>query len=199
MTRNSESDFILRIVILSGVGGIFLFKLMGGNLYDFYLAVLYPVVLILTAGAIDFIWRKRGAMAAGAIIMVIVGLNLTAIAKAHHPQGLAVKRETVAWTIGQLNGKDFELDSLSGCSRYNGMRYLFFLENMEPVKSFVDQDLSWLYPDLNKQANAEYLVTFATPDDLTKIDRQRYDRLVSQTEAKQRFGDLEVLITKNGL
>jgi len=70
---------------------------------------------------------------------------------------------------------------------------------MEPLKSFVDQDLSWLYPDLNKQANAEYLVTFATPDDLTKIDRQRYDRLVSQTEAKQRFGDLEVLITKNGL
>jgi len=126
------ADWVLRIVILSGVGGILLFKLMGGNLYDFYLAVLYPVVLILTAGAIDFIWRKRGAMAAGAIIMVIVGLNLTAIAKAHHPQGLAVKRETVAWTIRQLNGKDFELDSLSGCSRYNGMRYLFFLENMEP-------------------------------------------------------------------
>ncbi len=188
---------VLRIVILSGVGGILLFKLMGGNLYDFYLAVLYPVVLILAARSIDFIWRKWGKFVAVTALLVIVGLNLLVVARAYHPQGLAAKRDAVAWTASELGGKDFELDSLSGCSRYNGVRYLFFLENMEPVKSFVDQDLSWLYPDGNKRVSLEYLVTFVTPYNLKENDRQRYNYLISQTQTIQRFGDLEVLITKN--
>lgn len=190
------ADKILRILILSGVFGIALFRLGGGNLYDFYLAVLYPVVLILAARSTDFIWRKWGVIAAGVIMVVIVGLNLTVIANVYHPQGLAIKREAVEWTKGQLNGREFELDSLSGCSRYNGVRYLFFLENMEPAKSFVDQDLSWLYPSYDEQSKPEYLVTFSTPNDLTEQDRERYRFLSGQAEAKRSFGDLEVLITK---
>ena len=55
-----RADKVLRIVILSGVVGIFLFRLGGGNLYDFYLAVLYPVVILLTARAIGFILEKWG-------------------------------------------------------------------------------------------------------------------------------------------
>ena len=191
---SQPADQILRIVILSGVGGIFLFKLMGGNLYDFYLSVLYPVVLILAARAVYFIWRKWGKIAAIVGLGVIVGLNLATIIRVYHPQSLLVKQQAVAWAISQVGKKDFELDSLSGCSRYNGVRYLFFLENMEPVKSFVDQDLSWLYPSYDEQSRPEYLVTFATPSDLTGKDRKRYNQLQTSSIAAKHFGDLEVLI-----
>ena len=196
MTRNSESDFILRIVILSGVGGIFLFKLMGGNLYDFYLAVLYPVVLILTAGAIDFIWRKRGAMAAGAIIMVIVGLNLAAIIKAYHPQGLAVKRQAVAWAISNVGNEEFDLDSISSCSRYNGVRFLFWLAGKEPQQSFVDPELSWLYDKKGDYMKPKFLVTFTTPNDLTPDQKEKYNQLKLDAVNSEMFSpDLEVIIS----
>lgn len=135
-------------------------------------------------------------LAGGVIVAVIVGLNLTTIFKAYHPQSLAVKQAAAAWAAEQLNGREFELDSLSGCSRYNGVRYLFFLENMEPAKSFIDNDLSWLYPSYDEQSRPEYLVTFSTPNDLTEQDRERYQFLSEQAEAKRSFGDLEVLITK---
>lgn len=193
-TSSSEADAILRLMIISSAGGILVFKLLGGNLYDFYLAVLYPVVLLLAARAIDFIWRKWGISAGGLVLAVIVGFNLTAITRAYHPQGLAIKQAAVAWAAEKMEGKDFGLDSLSGCSRYNGVRYLFFLENVEPVKSFVDNDLSWLYPVYNRQAKPEYLVTFVTLDGLIEQDRELYNQLVSRSISRKRFGDIEVII-----
>lgn len=195
-TSGSAGDKIVRLVIISGIAGILIFKLFGGNLYDFYLAILYPVTMLLAAKSIDFIWRKWGIVAAGVITTAIVGLNITAIYRSYHPQSLAIKQEAVAWTVEKMRGKEFELDSLSRCGRYNGARYLFFLEDKEPVKSFVDNDLSWLYPSYDRRPEPEYLATFATPNDLTEQDRKRYEDLVDMAEATEDFGDLEVLITK---
>ena len=196
MTRNSESDFILRIVILSGVGGIFLFKLMGGNLYDFYLAVLYPVVILLVARGLDFIWEKWGKIVAVSVMVIIVGLNLFIILKSYHPQGLAVKQQAVAWVISNVGKEEFDLESISNCSRYNGVRYLFLLGGKEPQSSFTDQDLSWLYDKKDDYMKPKYLVTFITPDDLTPEQNKQYNQLKTESiESKLFTSSLEVIIS----
>ncbi|GEM_PF-2428769 len=196
MTRNSESDLILRIMILSGVGGIILFRLMGGNLYDFYLAVLYPVVILLAARVIGFIWEKWGKIVAILGLGTIVGLNLLIIFKAYHPQGLAVKRQAVAWVISKAGNEEFDLDSISNCSRYNGVRYLFLLDRKEPLSSFVDQDLSWLYDKKGDYIKPKYLVTFITPDDLTPEQNKKYNQLKQGAINSKIFSPgLEVIIS----
>lgn len=190
------ADKILRILILSGVVGIVLFKLVGGNLYDFYLAVLYPVVILLAARVIGFIWEKWGKIVAVSALGAIVGLNLFLIFKSYHPQGLAVKQQAVAWTIFNMGKEVFDLESISNCSRYNGVRYLFLLGGKEPQSSFVDQDLSWLYDKKDDYMKSKYLVTFVTPDDLTPEQNKQYNQLKQGSINSKIFSPgLEVIIS----
>jgi hypothetical protein len=196
MTRNSESDLILRILILSGVAGIFIFRSRGGNLYDFYLAVLYPVVILLVAGVLDFVWEKRGKIVAISVLGIIVGFNLFIISKSYHPQGLAVKQQAVAWAISNVGKEEFDLDSISNCSRYNGIRYLFLLGGKEPQSSFVDPDLSWLYDKKGSYLKPRYLVIFITPDDLTPEQNKQYNQLKQGPVNSKIFSPgLEVIIS----
>ncbi|MBI5357140.1 glycosyltransferase family 39 protein [Candidatus Collierbacteria bacterium] len=193
----TPENSILRILILSGIVGIFIFRSRGGNLYDFYLAVLYPVVILLAAGGINFIWEKWGKIVAVAGLMVIVGFNLFIISKSYHPQGLAVKRQAVVWAISNVGNEEFDLDSISSCSRYNGVRYLFLLSGKEPQSSFVDQDLSWLYDKKAGYMKPRYLVTFITPDDLTPEQNKKYNQLkMDDIESKVFSPSLEVIISK---
>jgi len=191
-----EADRILRILILSGIGGIFIFRSRGGNLYDFYLAVLYPVVILLAAGVLDFIWEKWGKIVAVSVLGIIVGFNLFIISKSYHPQGLAVKQQAVAWAISNVGKEEFDLDSISNCSRYNGIRYLFLLGGKEPQSSFVDPDLSWLYDKKGGYMKPRYLVTFITPDDLTPEQNKQYNQLKTESiESKFFNSSLEVIIS----
>ena len=191
-----RADKVLRIVILSGIGGIFLFRLGGGNLYDFYLAVLYPVVILLTARAIGFIWEKWGKIVAVSALGIIVGFNLLVISKSYHPQGLAVKQQAVAWAIANVGKEEFDLESISSCSRYNGVRYLFLLSGKEPQSSFVDQDLAWLYDKKDGNMKPKYSVTFVTPDDLTPEQNKQYNQLKQGPVYSKIFSPgLEVIIS----
>ncbi|MBI2309933.1 hypothetical protein HYU89_03455 [Candidatus Collierbacteria bacterium] len=190
------ADRILRIMILSGVVGIFIFRLWGGNLYDFYLAVLYPVVLLLTARVVDFIWKKWGRIVTIAGLGIIVGLNLLIIIRAHHPQGLAIKRQAVAWVISNVKKEEFDLESISNCSRYNGVRFLFWLAGKEPQQSFVDPELSWLYDKKGDYMKPKFLVTFTTPNDLTPDQKEKYNQLKLDAVNSEMFSpDLEVIIS----
>lgn len=190
-------DRVLQMIILSGVGGIVIFKLIGGNLYDFYLAVLYPVTLLLAARTIDFIWRKWGIITAGFVTAVIVGLNLTAFMRAYHPQGLAVKQEAVSWVADMLSGKSFALESFSGCNRYNGIRYLFLLKKSEPVMSFMDPNLFWLYDKTPAAEYPDYIVVFVTPSDLTANEWKRYNEVATNVVARKVLGEFEVVVVNN--
>ena len=195
-TSRSEADRILSIVISSGVVGIFIFRLGGGNLYDFYLAVLYPVVILLAARAISYIWEKWGRIVAVLAVVIIAGFNLFIISKSYHPQSLAVKQQAVAWAISNVGKEEFDLDSISNCSRYNGVRYLFLLGGKEPQSSFEDQDLSWLYDKKGGYMKPRYLVTFITPDDLTPEQNKQYNQLKQGPVNSKIFSPgLEVIIS----
>lgn len=193
-----EGNKILQLIIVTGTAGILIFKLFGGNLYDFYLAVLYPVVILSAAGTIVFIWEKWGRIVAVSALGIIVGLNLFVIFKSYHPQGVKAKEQAVAWAILAVGKEEFDLDSMSNCSRYNGIRYLFLLGGKEPQSSFVDQDLSWLYDKKAGNMKSKYLVTFVTPDDLTPEQNEQYGRLKRVAVASKVFNSgFEVIISEH--
>jgi hypothetical protein len=130
------------------------------------------------------------------VLSAIVGFNLLIIFRAYHPQGLAVKRQAVAWVISNVGKEEFDLESISNCSRYNGTRYLFLLGGKEPQSSFVDQDLSWMYDKKDEYMKSKYLVTFITPDDLTPEQNKKYNQLKTEAvESKVFSPSLEVIIS----
>lgn len=188
---------LFAVLLASGVFGITLFHLQGGDLYDFYLAPMVPLVILATASAINWIWTKYIPVVAVAVLTLIVGANLIAFSRLYHPQGLQLKQAAVSWALSQVGDRDFALESISTCSRYNGVRYLFMLQGKEPTASFMDPSLSWLYDRPPEIDMPELLVVFATPNDIPATEETRYNQLVRDSLAIKQFGDLSILVVNN--
>lgn len=199
LKRNKPAGVVLSAVIVAFVIGFVAFRIFGGDLFDFYLAGLYPVFLLSSAAGIwalirrfrGFRWGVAGSVAA----TVLLNLNFSRIS--FHPQGLAIKQQAVAWAVRRVEHRQFALESISRCSRYNGIRYLFMQTGIEPSISFMDPNLSWLY---DRPPTGEYpgtFVVFVTPDDLSEAGRTRYNLLAAKAYAREQFGAIEVLIASN--
>lgn len=199
--KKKISDLSLAVVIGSGIGGISLFRFLGGDLFDFYLAPLYPVFLIAATICITSLMRslshRAGPSALTTILIAVFALNIFSVSVARHPQGLSTKQQAVTWAIEQTGNQPFALESLSRCHRYNGIRYLFMLAEKEPVMSFMDPDLSWLYDAPPATTYPATFVAFATPDDLSLDQEKRYNALIERSIARKRFGAFDVVISDN--
>lgn len=195
-SERKTSDKLLILFFTAGIGGFLLFRLSGGNSFDFYLAALYPIFLLSTAAMLTTLWDAHKVMAM-AIIAGIVSLNIFAFLFARHPYGLGVKQEAVSWVADMLSGKSFALESFSGCNRYNGIRYLFLLKKSEPVMSFMDPNLFWLYDKTPAAEYPDYIVVFVTPSDLTANERKRYNEVATNVVARKVLGEFEVVVVNN--
>jgi hypothetical protein len=195
LRKKKESDFAITISILSGVGGISLFRFFGGDLFDFYLTPLYPVFLIVTAALLVSV-AKRKYLILSALGVVFL-MNGAFLLKVQHRQGLLLKQQAIAWVVDQVDDRPFALESISRCHRYNGIRYLFMLEGTEPVMSFMDQNYSWLYHELPATSYPLLFVAFVTPQDLTAADETRYNELKRRAINSKQFGDFDVVIADN--
>lgn len=188
-------DLVITLILISGTIGIFLFRLIGGDLFDFYLADLFPIFLIAASVALRF---QRTTPATFATILIALAVfHFFAFAHASHPQSLALKQQAVAWVSQETNGQQFALDSLSRCHRYNGIRYLFMIGGKEPSMSFMDPSLSWLYGVPPSTVYPNLFVAFVTPQDLTKEDEERYNQLKRRAIAHKAFGDIDVVVSDN--
>lgn len=223
--KRKTNDGVVLAIILSGIMGILLFRIQGGDLFDFYLAPLYPVFFIATAVFIasfmhslgekkrlswmerryPMIYRRAKPSALTTILIALFALHIFSVLGARHPQSLAVKQQAVAWVTEQVGDRPFALDSLSRCHRYNGIRYLFMLDGHEPVMSFMDPNYAWLYdePPASTQRGEPatsyppIFVAFVTPNDLTAVDESRYNELKRRAIDSKQFGDFDVLIADN--
>lgn len=189
------SDALLLLFFCSGIGGFLLFSISGGDLFDFYLASLYPIFLLSSARIAGFLWNQHTILII-IVLFLVVFQNVTSISSSFHSQGLAVKQEAISWVVDNTPGQ-FAVESLSRCHQYNGIRYLFMLARHEPVMSFMDPTLSWLYDSQPATTYPNTLVVFATPADLTFSQQARYNELLRHMIAHRSFGEFEVLVVHN--
>lgn len=187
------------VLIMSGsvMIGIVIFRSYGGDLYDFYLTPFFPVMVLAVAEIIGSWWIGWKRFVAMAILLAIMSLNGIIFSRLYHPQGLELKQAAVAWATNQVGDKDFALESISGCSRFNGVRYLFMLQGKEPTMSFMDPSFSWLYHRPPEADRPRLLVVFTTPNDIPASAETRYNQLVRDSLAVKQFGDLTILVVNN--
>jgi hypothetical protein len=57
----------------------------------------------------------------------------------------ADKMEAVNYAKRYLNNQNYALESIGGCQRFGGYRYLFAKNIYKPVSSYIDPYFGWLY------------------------------------------------------
>ena len=100
----------------------------------------------------------------------------------------------------QIGDKPFSLDSLSTCWKYSGYRYLFAIFGREPVKSYVDPNLAYLYGTTPvAEKHPPTVVTFVINDFVPETEQfyKRYALLKSHEIKSSIFGVIEVIIMDN--
>lgn len=184
--------FQLMITLL----GIFLFGLLFPNhLHEYFLSPLFPSFFFLMALTIEKVFSKDQKFIKIAIVAALVFFNSRAVLTASNTLGLKNKMEGVKFTLRETKNEPFFLESLSSCFKYNGTRYLFYLEGKEPVKSFMDPYYTWLYDQEPWEKNPKTGVIFVSHDKNETNDFwEKYSQYQSKVFKKERFGDLEVLL-----
>lgn len=171
------SYFFLLLIGLNLYGNFF-----SSDLFDHYLATLFPVFLL--ALAVILVRLPKPLASIG--LIAFIGLNLFTFSRTTTQDSFLLKRQAVAWTIEQVGDQPFALDSLSSCFRYNGTRYLFTLAGREPAQSFVDSNFSWLYH--------APLATSYTPNKVIFVHADYTGSLPNNIIASQTFGSWKVLL-----
>jgi len=176
--------------------GIMLFNLFYADyLGEYFLSVLLPSFILLFALTLVKIFPSQQSLAKIVIVFSLAAVNVYLVLTAVNFIGLKNKIEAVNYSLEQVDGRPFFLDSLSSCFRYNGIRYLFYLGGQEPVQSFMDPHYAWLYDQAPAEEKPQQGVVFVTHDESeTGEFWTRYGDYLRKTIARKKFGGLEVLI-----
>ncbi len=188
---------IVKFFLLSTLFGVIIYKgLLGRPFFDHYLSTLIPIVVVILAIIIDRIFlisRKMGLL----LIIFFILFNLYQLSGLNHTFGFSIKSQAIKWAINNVD-EDFALESLSQCFKYNGYRYLFYYYGKEPIKSYVDQNLFYLFDELPKAEHPNELVVMVGCD-YNREDRlmDLYNKYKKYLIKSRKFGCLEVLIIDN--
>ena len=185
--------FVVSLYIGISIYGL-LFK---GDLFDHYLATLFPVFFISVGYVLARLSRKLPFLVF-IVLGVIVCSNVRQLLTVKHEFGYADKVKAVKWAIATVGDNDFSLDVLSSCFRYNGYRYLFYLFGKEPVKSYVDANFTYLYDTPPATTHPKYLIVLTNPDNPeAETYWKEYTRYKTKLITSSQFGTIEVLVVDN--
>lgn len=199
LTRKKPGESLLALFYLITFIGVFLYgNLIGFDLWNHYLCILFPVFLLTVAWFFDRWWQGQWYLLVPLFLTAFLGFNLRGFLLYKPPFNFSNKIAAVAWTKEVLGEEEFSLESLSQDFRFNGIRYLFYLAGKEPVISFVDPPLFWLY---DKEPGGQYpenFVVFVSHDFSEDSEEdQLYQQYHEETIMSQTFEDMEVLIVNN--
>ncbi len=175
----------IKLLLLSYFISLGVFGLLGFSLFDHYLTGLMPIWAILTTTVIKRLPKELKFSA----VAIFIAVNLYQFSRVNNPYGFKYKQDLVVWANQNLKGESYGLESISKCHRENGLRYLFELSGNPPVKSFMDANFSWLYPNppINIQPEKTLLVT------------DKNDPPVLPVINVNTFGAMKAYILDNGL
>lgn len=197
--RNPGTKFLILnsyLLILYFFGILLYGTILRGDIFEHYIAGLFPVLLLILAFFVAKLPKLTWLFGLG----LFVTLNLYKLSMTVNSQGLMVKRQAIQYTMQQVGNKPFSLDSLSTCWKWNGYRYLFTVFGREPVKSYVDPNFAYLYETTPVAKNhPPTVVSFIVHDFAPETPQfyKRYNELKSHEISSKHFGSIEVIIMDN--
>ena len=179
------------------LGVIFYGSFLKGDLFDHYLAPLFPLFFLVIAFFLFHIGKKSKIILL-VFLAIFVITNSQYVVTAQHRFGYQDKVSAVQWAIQETRDQPFELDVISSCFAYNGYRYLFYLYGKEPDKSYVDVNFTHLFDKPPAEKHPSYLVVITNPDfEETGKYYQEYNRYKEKLIKRAQFGMIEVLLVDN--
>ena len=192
-----SSWFLISLLIVLYFLGVQVYgTIFKADIFEHYISGVFAAFLLIVALIIGMLNRNLWLAA----IAIFVVFNLYKLSQAQNDMGLLNKKLAIEYTMKQVGNKEFSLESLSTCWRYSGYRYLFTIFGREPVKSYVDPNLAYLYGTTPiAQHHPETVVSFIFHDFVPETSDfyDRYARLKSHQTSSAYFGRIEVLIINN--
>jgi len=166
------------------------------DIFEHYITGLFAVFLLIFAKIVSLLPKKMWLL----FLVLFVIANLYKLSQMQNSMGLIYKKQAIEFTMSQVGDRPFSLDSLSTCWKYSGYRYLFVVFGKEPVKSYVDPNLAYLYGTTQVvEKHPQTVVTFVVHDFVpeTQDFYKRYTVLKSHEVKSTVFGNIEVIILDN--
>lgn len=183
--------FLIYLFSIELYGAIF-----KADVFEHYIAGLFPSFILILSLIISLFPRKLFLI----ILAVFVFFNLYKLTQAQNSHGLKNKRDAIEYSMQQLGGEPFSLESHSTCWYYSGYRYLFAVFGREPSKSYVDPNFSYLYGDTAvNEKHPTTIVAMVIHDEKYETENfyKRYALLKSHERKSGIFGHIEVIILNN--
>ncbi|MEK9147225.1 MAG: hypothetical protein AAB639_03445 [Patescibacteria group bacterium] len=166
------------------------------DIFEHYITGILAAFLLILAKVVSYLPKNLWLV----FLAIFVTVNLYKLLNTQNSQGLETKRLAIEYTMQQVGGKPFSLDSLSTCWKYNGYRYLFTVFGREPVKSYVDPSFAYLYGTTPvAEKHPATVVAFVVHDFAPETEEfyRRYALLKSHEIKSTIFGVVEVIIMDN--
>lgn len=152
--KKSSAGKILFLTIGINILSLILYRTRaGGNWYpgqlsEYFFFPSFSAIFLLLARYTDEFSNKfkRGNIILAVIVTIFFVTNFIAIISTRHSNGYDKKQRAVAKALAQIGNEPFilEVEGDDECQIY-GFRYIFTALGREPVKSYTDPQLNWLY------------------------------------------------------
>ena len=188
---------IISILIIIYFLGIQLYgTIFKADIFEHYLSGLFAVFLLIFAKIVSAFPKKLWLF----LISIFVIFNLSKLLVTKNSLGLTYKKQAIEFVMGNVGDKEFSIESLSTNWRYSGYRYLFTVFGREPVKSYVDSTVGYLYgtTEISKE-HPNTIVAFVIHDfsEETQDFYRRYNFFKIHEKNHSTFGKIEVIIMDN--
>lgn len=172
----------------------FLFK---GDVFEHYLSTLLPYLFIILAVVLSWIYQRFKVMT-----IILVGFfilsNIYLTFNSFNPLGYKNKIEATQFALNQVSNREFSLDSVGSCFRYDGYYYPFILQGRHPVKSYQDSNYSWLFDYPVSATHSANMVVMVSKGKFEDSEANRiYNMYQPWVRVRKNFGGIEVLILDN--
>ncbi len=199
--RNDKKAFgyklVLSFYLIFQLGVLFYAAAFGGDVFEHYLATLFPYFFLISAVILAAI-HSRFKLVALTLVALFAVVNISASLQAQQPLGFNNKLAATRYALDKVGNADFSLDALGTCFRYDGFYYPFLMFGRHPVKSYQDPNYAWLFDYPVAEKHPAKVVVMVAPG---KFENQNfwdtYNRYQQWVTDRARFGGVEVLILDN--
>lgn len=136
------------------VVSIIAFLMFPGGSSEYY-TLIFLVLFTFVPGIL--ISRTRGIYHKLFILAVVVLLSfgINTIVKTSDEFSLGPKKVLISEVMAVVGKETFSIEGRGVCHDYEGWRYLFKVYGRQPIQSYTDKNLGWLYPEeIDKEAPA---------------------------------------------
>ena len=195
LKKDGKWNLIAATIALYFIGIQLFGTLFKSDVFEHYTSALLPLYALITGKLTKNLPRSVWL----AVLALFIFLNLYKLNIAENKIGQGVKKQAINYVQQNTKSVDFSLEALSSCWRYSGFRYLFSAYGREPVKSYVDPNLAYLYRMPVAKIHPNTVAVFVVHDFNLETDNfyKKYALYKSHERQGKLFGNIEVILMDN--